>query len=109
MHERKWTEQIWNHWLETRAQRRSKLLHLFVMQGQLPVFGQKNPNSGHAVAKQLSDFPTSYHRKATKNQSLAKLLFLHLKHVVTLISAHVILTASGRAPSCGIDGKHEAS
>lgn len=59
--ERKWTEQTWNHFLETREHAQSVCicLHLFVMQGQLPVLGQKNPNSGHAVAKKSSHFPPS--------------------------------------------------
>lgn len=46
------------------ARTRSKCLHMFsfvchVMQGQLPVLGQNNPNSGHAVAKKSSHFPPS--------------------------------------------------
>jgi hypothetical protein len=62
--ERKWTEQTWNHFLETREHAQSVCicLHLFVMQGQLPVLGQKNPNSGHAVAKKALTFLRAWQR-----------------------------------------------
>ena len=53
------------------ARTRSKCLHMFsfvchVMQGQLPVLGQNNPNSGHAVAKK---------KLALSSERLATLLY----------------------------------